>query len=330
MSASCPPACRPTPGALPHQQWTDIYRESEPDGLGAPGSEPACDVALYEYVRAGTGSSAAGEWRRLSCVHGGAHSLITAQRLLQSPAVRGEGGQEGLLLGLADDVDCAVFRVAFAAAPKREGGVAPPTAADSAKPAAEARAEGEGAAAGSVQEELQRPAPGGTASQGPGAVSVVVAQEGCVPALAYVASGKTQRRHVLIGERATSVLVKPPHIQLPLPAARLPSTHWSLAVGTSSLLHRSQAFLCQVEPVPPSPPGHRRSTWRADRGGNRGGAALRLHLQLRVARPASRQAAGVKLCSAYAALRRLMSGLALGNDLARSRAVFACKPCDTC
>lgn len=31
-------------GPLPHQQWSDLYSETGPDGVGAMGSEPSCDV----------------------------------------------------------------------------------------------------------------------------------------------------------------------------------------------------------------------------------------------------------------------------------------------
>jgi hypothetical protein len=79
-------------------------------------------------------------------------------------------GQAGLLLGLSDDVDCALVSAQLTAP---------------ALPAA--------AAAGSTSE----PAAAGSSA---GGWCVSLCHQAYLPALAYVVSGKTQRRHLLLGE----------------------------------------------------------------------------------------------------------------------------------
>ena len=148
-------------GALPRQQWTDVYKESEPDGGGGGDGEQGCEVSLFtaaagaaEAAAAAAAAAAAGGpavWRRAATVHGGAHKLLSAQRTCS--------GGGGLLLGVSDDVDCAVFHV---------------------------RAVTEGGATGAVA---------AAAAAGP---SLAADHAGLVPALAYVAASKTQRRHTLV------------------------------------------------------------------------------------------------------------------------------------
>ncbi len=102
--------CCALTGMLPQQQCADLYRETGPDGLGALGSEPSCTLTLFETSAAtaqqpvaSTPSAHASHvpaaWT-LSC---GPHKLLAAQR-----CVSGDGA---MLLGLSDDVDCAVVRV---------------------------------------------------------------------------------------------------------------------------------------------------------------------------------------------------------------------------
>ncbi|MEW5303148.1 MAG: hypothetical protein WDW36_005869 [Sanguina aurantia] len=82
-------------GPLPHQQWSDLYCETGPDGVGAMGSEPSCDVLA---VRAGDGRGRAPSvaWR-LSC---GAHKLLSC-------------GSSGSVFAVSDDVDCAVLHLSW-------------------------------------------------------------------------------------------------------------------------------------------------------------------------------------------------------------------------
>ncbi|KXZ56884.1 hypothetical protein GPECTOR_1g798 [Gonium pectorale] len=159
-------------GPPPAAQWADIYKESGPDGVGAMGGEPVVDLAAWRLGerhggggaagRAGAGAGAGAEsggeraaqpvWR-LSC---GAHRLLSAEGPLRA-ADPGQpappASQPPVLLGLTDDVDCAVLCVERAAA--------------------------DGHAA-----ELQ-------------ALHAV-----SIPALAYVAAGKTYKRHLLLASPA--------------------------------------------------------------------------------------------------------------------------------
>lgn len=139
------------PGPLPHQQYADLYREAGSDGVGAMGSEPTCTLFTFALAAgtadaAGTaGEAQQGQRPLLRLVHTLScqpHKLLTCH--LQPPPFgaqepptpdthlpeggRGAGAgvgapalqqQDGaaispgptLLLGLTDDVDCAVVAV---------------------------------------------------------------------------------------------------------------------------------------------------------------------------------------------------------------------------
>lgn len=107
-----------------HQQWTDIYKESGPDGVGAMGGEPSLDfVALSAGSAAAAAATAAGAMA--AAVFGGGaaggggaataaalppaawHLSCGANRMLSCECA-GAG-----LLGLSDDVDCAVVSVSW-------------------------------------------------------------------------------------------------------------------------------------------------------------------------------------------------------------------------
>ncbi|GAB4820252.1 hypothetical protein N2152v2_007298 [Parachlorella kessleri] len=120
-------------GPLPQSQWADLYSESGPDGVGDVGQEPACTLYVYDAA--------------LSCVEQIPclpHKVLSCQ--LQ---------QDRLLLGLTDDVDCAVVEVACMAG-----------------------------AAGS--------------QDGLSTCGFKVQHATSVPALAYVAAGKLQRKFLLL------------------------------------------------------------------------------------------------------------------------------------
>eukprot|EP00887_Chlorella_sp_A99_P007189 scaffold2.g7189.t1 len=95
--------------ALPHQQYADVFHESGPDGVGAMGAEPGCSLfcyALQGETPADDGATAAGAaaartWSLAEALHCAPHRLLSCQV---------QAG--GLLLGLTDDVDCAVVAVA--------------------------------------------------------------------------------------------------------------------------------------------------------------------------------------------------------------------------
>ncbi|KAG2433472.1 hypothetical protein HYH02_012590 [Chlamydomonas schloesseri] len=140
--------------AAPLAQWADIYKESGPDGVGAMGSEPVVDLAAWRLGGEAGGSTDKIQrpYWRMSC-H--AHRLLTSDGPLMAPVPVAAAAQPALLLGVTDDVDCAVVRLDL---PK------PPHAA-----------------AG--------------APQSTHAISI--------PALAYVAAGKTYKRHLLLGSAGT-------------------------------------------------------------------------------------------------------------------------------
>ncbi|PNW85571.1 hypothetical protein CHLRE_03g193050v5 [Chlamydomonas reinhardtii] len=145
--------------AVPLAQWADLYKESGPDGVGAMGGEPVLDLAAWR-LGGGAGGSTDKTQRpywRLSC-H--AHRLLTADGPLRAPAAATAAARPALLLGVTDDVDCAVVRL-------------------------DVGAQGAGGDAGASD-----PAP-----QVTHAVSI--------PALAYVAAGKTYKRHLLLGSAGT-------------------------------------------------------------------------------------------------------------------------------
>lgn len=142
----CPPAG--PAGPLPHQQYADLYREAGSDGVGAMGSEPACSLVTFALAEGAAGAAGAAQpgqrpllrpAHTLSCQP---HKLLTCH--LQPPffgaqepptpdthlpeGSRAAGscapaaGQQqagapaaspgpALLLGLTDDVDCAVVAV---------------------------------------------------------------------------------------------------------------------------------------------------------------------------------------------------------------------------
>lgn len=91
--------------------------------------------------------------------------------------VRTAAGSTSVLLGLADDVDCAVVKVS----------ISPPSSGDVA--AVSAVASAAGVSVGS----------GGGGGVG-GSPSIEVQHVSSVPALAYVAAGKMQRKHLLLSE----------------------------------------------------------------------------------------------------------------------------------
>ena len=115
----------------PHQQWADVYKETGPDGLGGLGTEPLVDLltvpacqpgggprptaAAVSGASGGTAEAVAAVWHVpiLPVSSRGPrptwHLSCGASRLLSCEA----GGQG--LLGLSDDVDCAVLRVRWEA-----------------------------------------------------------------------------------------------------------------------------------------------------------------------------------------------------------------------
>lgn len=175
-------------GDLPQQQWSDVFKETGPGELGAGGSEPAVDILLYAPVDApsssGCGGSsaatatgppagvAAGKLVLKCTAPCGPHKLLAAEGFAGSSEPGGPASSGGLLLGLTDDVDCALVTAAFS------------------KPAAAA------AAAGISSD-------GGSSSSG----DLLVTHSAFLPAIAYVVAGKTQRRHLLLGESLTRVTV---------------------------------------------------------------------------------------------------------------------------
>lgn len=94
-----------------HQQWTDIYKESGPDGVGAMGGEPSLDfVALSAGSSAAVAATAAGAMAAAASAAlppADWHLSCGANRVLSC-----EGADAGLL-GLSDDVDCAVVSVSW-------------------------------------------------------------------------------------------------------------------------------------------------------------------------------------------------------------------------
>lgn len=206
-SPPCPRRSRPPAGPLPHQQYADLYREAGADGVGAMGSEPTCTLFTFAPAAAGVdaaraapaGAATAGQpllrlAHTLSCQP---HKLLTCH--LQPPAFGAQepptpdthlavdggsggkaaeaggagtpgGGQAAgptLLLGLTDDVDCAV--VAVSCADASDAGVG-----------------SSDAAAGGGDS-------GGGDSAGGGA-GFVVRHAASIPALAYVAAGGSRER----------------------------------------------------------------------------------------------------------------------------------------
>lgn len=183
-------------GNLPQQQWTDIFKESGPGGLGSGESESAVDITLFSKVvtqLTTVGDQAARETvaphNSTSCnssprqqhklilsstVSCGPHRLLAGQHLLQGVSdnhSNSKSNNSGLLLGLTDDVDCAV--VAATLQQQQQQGVNDHAGGYSSTAAA---------AAGSV-----------------GGIAISLNHRASIPALAYVAEGKTQRKHLLLG-----------------------------------------------------------------------------------------------------------------------------------
>ncbi|GIL86925.1 hypothetical protein Vretimale_15539 [Volvox reticuliferus] len=172
-------------GPQSRAQWADIYKETGPDGVGAMGNEPAMDLAAWRLSNSSGGNGGVGvaertdkpltPFWRLCC---GAHRLLTAEGPVQmyyrhQPQPQPQTQAQPLLLGVTDDVDCAVLQVDCwrrCAAQQPESG----------------RAAGEEAAESGQLAVVQ--------------VRHVVS----IPALAYVAAGKTYKRHLLLSSPGTS------------------------------------------------------------------------------------------------------------------------------
>lgn len=149
-------------GPLPHQQYADLYHEAGADGVGAMGSEPACTLFTFSLAQdssgaqqeqqpeATAGGSQAAEQQAgptllrlvhtLSCQP---HKLLTCHLEQPAPGAQepptpdthlagggGDGGAPGaliggsrLLLGLTDDVDCAVVAISCSTAGGEEAAV---------------------------------------------------------------------------------------------------------------------------------------------------------------------------------------------------------------
>lgn len=151
---------------LPRNQYADVFKETGPDGVGALGAEPACDLLTF-CVDAEQRSSSGPQFRcvdRLVCQP---HRLLGCQHDVH----------DVLRLGLTDDVDCAVVEVLASC------DASTPDSASS----------------------------GGTAEIQHMAGGFLVRHVASVPALAYVAAGKMQRKYLLLGgarAAAAAVLVE--------------------------------------------------------------------------------------------------------------------------
>mmetsp|Transcript_37750 Transcript_37750/g.106682 ORF Transcript_37750/g.106682 Transcript_37750/m.106682 type:complete len:536 (-) Transcript_37750:283-1890(-) len=113
----------------------DVFKEGGPEGLGELGSEPPCHLLLFKLEPVGGFQAVCS--RSLS-----PYNLLTSQSGLSGL------GQPAALLGVTDDVDCAVMRVSVGPA--------------------------------SSSEQIQ------------------IKHEGTVPALAYIAAGKQQKKFLLL------------------------------------------------------------------------------------------------------------------------------------
>ncbi|KAG2483809.1 hypothetical protein HYH03_017332 [Edaphochlamys debaryana] len=198
-------------GEGPRHQWADVFREGGPDGVGDMGSEPCVDVATWRLGPGGAAGTAPDKplppaWR-LSC---GAHRLLTAEAgvaLAPPPAGHLEPAaqQQPLLLGVTDDVDCAVLRLGRAgeAGPGQEAGA--------------------GAAGGSA---------GAEAEAGGEDVTAHVLHAVSIPALSYVVAGKQYKRHLLL----TSASV-PPH------GAKAGQAEYGTKMPLAAVLVETQRFM---------------------------------------------------------------------------------------
>ncbi len=95
----------------PHQQWTDLYKESVPDGVGAMGGEEVIGLVVLHAATPAQAPST--PLRAVSAepsppparwfMHCGAGRLLSAESTAGI----------GRFLGLCDDVDCAVVGVSW-------------------------------------------------------------------------------------------------------------------------------------------------------------------------------------------------------------------------
>jgi hypothetical protein len=196
------------PGDLPQQHWSDVFKESGPGDLGSGGSEPAVDILMYGPADAPSSSSSntssttaaaagpgAGKFTLKCTASCGPHKLLAAESFTASDvdftaraaaatcpdSGPGSGSDSALLLGLTDDVDCAVMTATFSSSSTASAQAAAP--ADTAAGAA---------AAGGIV---------GLGRTG----GLVLTHAAFLPAIAYVVAGKTQKRHLLLGELHRSV-----------------------------------------------------------------------------------------------------------------------------
>eukprot|EP00798_Chlamydomonas_sp_ICE-L_P017839 gene17839-24223_t len=208
---------------LSHQQWADVYKETGPDGLGGLGSEPLLDVMAVPLAgavqNADVDADAGGESRpALGCTSAPPPTWYVscgAARLLTC-----ETGAQGLV-GLSDDVDCAVMRVGWASVPGRQEQVEASTSGSGGAGPAQVHATGSALtnaaepslthAAGSALTHGQEPslisAPGHepALTHGAGPAQAQLHHDCYIPALAYVVAGKLQRKHLLLGDPSGDV-----------------------------------------------------------------------------------------------------------------------------
>ncbi|GIL51441.1 hypothetical protein Vafri_7422 [Volvox africanus] len=171
-------------GPQSRAQWADIYKESGPDGVGAMGDEPAMDLAAWRLSNNSCGSRGVDvaeptdkpltPFWRLCC---GAHRLLTPEgpvQMFYHHQPQPQPQAQPLLLGVTDDVDCAVLQVDCW---RRRAGQQPDSG-----PAAGEEKEAEAGQLAAVQ----------------------VRHFASIPALAYVAAGKTHKRHLLLSSSGTT------------------------------------------------------------------------------------------------------------------------------
>ncbi|GLI69754.1 hypothetical protein VaNZ11_014434, partial [Volvox africanus] len=171
-------------GPQARAQWADIYKETGPDGVGAMGDEPAVDLAAWRLSNNSGGSGGVGvtgqadkpltPFWRLCC---GAHRLLTPEgpvQMFYHHQPQPQPLAKPLLLGVTDDVDCAVLQVDC----WRRG---------------EAKQPESGPAAGEEKE-----------AEAGQLAAVQVRHLVSIPAIAYVAAGKTYKRHLLLSSSGTT------------------------------------------------------------------------------------------------------------------------------
>ncbi len=185
------------------RRWADIYKESGPDGLGAMGSEPSCELLLLqlqeverraasaaaETAASGGGGGGGGglEVAQLQVLSCGAHRVLAAEaRALDSAS-----------LGLTDDVDCAVVQLGLEPAGLAARHVASVPAlayiaAGECPRRAPARLAGPGWAPGCCV--ASRAAAGGS-----------LTRRRRPPTRPPAAAGKVQRKHLLLGAPSSSI-----------------------------------------------------------------------------------------------------------------------------